>query len=63
MRSPVDAEALVEVVESIDMQWFWILEPRQIHDPPGMKRMRFDHPNYAREIARRYNKRAEEPAR
>ena len=53
----IDIELLAGVIAEMSMQWFWYEEPRQLHDPPNMKRMSFNHEGYAHSIAEEYNRR------
>ena len=52
--APLDVERLAAAMTRVDMGMYWNDEPRQIFDPPNMRRMAFNHAAYARDIAAAY---------
>ena len=50
----LDVERLAAAMTRVDMGMYWNDEPRQIFDPPNMRRMAFNHAAYARDIAAAY---------
>jgi hypothetical protein len=50
----LDADILTMAMDYVDMGQFWIQEPRDISDPPGMQRMTFDRAGYAGALAAEY---------